>query len=219
VNKVRVVLADDHTIVRKGLRILLEEAGLFDVIAEAEDGYEILDLVAEHQPDVVVMDISMPRLNGLEATRRIKAAFPSIKIVVLTMHLDEEYILQSLHAGAHGYVVKQSAPKDLVLAIEEALKDQVYVSAKLGSQDVEELVRRAQEAMEDGRLASLTRREREILQLIAEGNDVGKIAVMLFISEKTVRAHRSHLMDKLGLHNPASLTRYALQKGIVSIDE
>jgi DNA-binding NarL/FixJ family response regulator len=135
------------------------------------------------------------------------------------MHLDEEYILQSLHAGAHGYVVKQSAPKDLVLAIEEALKDQVYVSAKLGSQDVEELVRRAQEAMEDGRLASLTRREREILQLIAEGNDVGKIAVMLFISEKTVRAHRSHLMDKLGLHNPASLTRYALQKGIVSIDE
>jgi DNA-binding NarL/FixJ family response regulator len=219
VNKVRVVLADDHTIVRKGLRILLEEAGLFDVIAEAEDGYEILDLVEEHQPDVVVMDISMPRLNGLEATRRIKAAFPSIKIVVLTMHLDEEYILQSLHAGAHGYVVKQSAPKDLVLAIEEALKDQVYVSAKLGSQDVEELVRRAQEAMEDGRLASLTRREREILQLIAEGNDVGKIAVMLFISEKTVRAHRSHLMDKLGLHNPASLTRYALQKGIVSIDE
>lgn len=216
--QVRVILADDHTIVRKGLRVLLEEAGFIDVVAEAQDGREILELVARHRPDVVVMDISMPHLNGLEATRRIKNKYPDLKVVVLTMHMDEEYVLQSLNVGANAYIVKRSAPNDLVHAINEALDDRVYVSTQLGSHDVQDLIARSQSKSEHDRYASLTRREREVLQLIAEGNDVGKIATILRINQKTVRAHRSHLMDKLGLHNSASLTRYAIQKGIVAID-
>jgi two-component system response regulator NreC len=216
--KVRIILADDHTIVRKGLRVLLEEAGFIDVIDEAADGHQLLDMVARHKPDVVVMDISMPNMNGLEATRRIRASYPNIKVVILTMHLDEEYVLQSLNAGAHGYVVKQSAPRDLVRAIEQALKGEIYISDQMSSHDPDELVRRSQKTAQHDRYAMLTRREREVLQLIAEGNDVGQIAIMLFISQKTVRTHRSHLMNKLGLHNPAALTRYALQKGIISID-
>jgi DNA-binding NarL/FixJ family response regulator len=218
-SQVRVILAEDHTIVRKGLRVLLQDAGFIDVVAEAEDGHHVLELVQEHQPDIVVMDITMPHLNGLEATRRIKATNPSLKVVILTMHLGEEYVLQSLHAGAHGYVVKQAAPKELVHAIKRALDDKFYISAMMASGDTDELLRRARIPNERDRFASLTSREREVLQLIAEGNDVGQIAVLLYISEKTVRAHRSHLMDKLGLHNPAALTRYALEKGIVSLDK
>lgn len=217
-SSVRVILADDHTIVRKGLRVLLEESGFIDVVAEAEDGHEILNMVDQHSPDVVVMDITMPHLNGLEATRRIKANNPDIKVVVLTMHLSEEYVLQSLRAGAHGYVVKQSAPRDLVLAIQQAVDDQYYVSALMDSQDLDELVKRSRSKPADERYNSLTKREREVLQLIAEGNDIGRIALLLSISEKTVRTHRGHLMDKLDLHNPASLTRYALERGIVSIE-
>ena len=218
-SSVRVILADDHTMVRKGLRALLDDAGHIDVVAEAENGHEVLALADEFVPDVVIMDISMPHLNGLEATQRIKAKFPSIKVIILTMHLDEEYVLRSLHAGAHGYLVKQSAPKELVQAIDNALADQIYVSAQVGNLDIEELMQRSQIPTELDRYTKLTRREREVLQLIAEGHDTGQIAMMLFISEKTVRAHRGHLMDKLGLHNPAALTRYALQKGIVSLDK
>jgi DNA-binding NarL/FixJ family response regulator len=215
---VRVILADDHTIVRKGLRVLLDEAGYMDVVAEAQNGYEVLDLVDKHRPDVVVMDISMPHLNGLEATRRVKANYPGTKVVILTMHLAEEYIVQSLRAGAHGYLVKQSAPKELVHAIDRAVADELYISAEIGDYDIDELILRSQSEVDPDRYASLTKREREVLQLIAEGNEVGQIAMMLFISEKTVRAHRGHLMDKLDLHNPAALTLYALQKGIITLD-
>ena len=216
---VRVILAEDHTIVRKGLRALLDEAGHIDVVGEAQNGHEALALVEEFRPDVVIMDISMPHLNGLEATRRIKSKYPSMKVVILTVHLAEEYILQSLRAGAHGYLVKQSAPRELVQAIDKAIADQIYVSPQVGSHDISELIHRSQRETKHDRYASLTRREREVLQLIAEGNDVGQIAMMLFISEKTVRAHRSHLMNKLGLHNSAALTRYALQRGIIYLDE
>jgi len=216
---VRVILADDHTIVRKGLRALLDEAGHIDVVGEAQNGHEALALAEEFRPDVVIMDISMPHLNGLEATRRIKSKFPSMKVVILTVHLAEEYILQSLRAGAHGYLVKQSAPRELVQAIDKALADQIYVSPEVGSHDINELIYRSQRETEHDRYTSLTKREREVLQLIAEGNDVGQIAMMLFISEKTVRAHRGHLMNKLGLHNAAVLTRYALQRGIIYLDE
>ena len=215
---VRIILADDHTMVRKGLRVLLDDAGYMDVVAEAQNGYEVLDLVDKHRPDVVIMDISMPHLNGLEATRRVKANYPTTKVVILTMHLDEEYILQSLRAGAHGYLVKQSAPKELVHAIDRAVADELYISAEIGDYDIDELIQRSQSKVDPDRYTSLTRREREVLQLIAEGNDVGQIAIMLFISEKTVRAHRGHLMDKLDLHNPAALTLYALQKGIITLD-
>jgi DNA-binding NarL/FixJ family response regulator len=217
-NALRVVLADDHTIVRKGLRALLDDTGYMNVVAEAKDGCEVLDLVDKHRPDVVIMDISMPHINGLEATRRVKSKHPDMKVVILTMHLDEEYIVQSLRAGAHSYLVKQSAPKELVHAIERAMDDELYISAEMGDHVVDELIQRSRSEAEPDRFATLTGREREILQLIAEGNDVGQIAMMLFISEKTVRAHRGHIMDKLDLHNPAALTLYALQKGIITID-
>lgn len=217
-NPLRVVLADDHTIVRKGLRVLLDDTGYMQVVAEAKDGCEVLNLVDQHHPDVVIMDISMPHINGLEATRRVKSKYPEMKVVILTMHLDEEYIVQSLRAGAHSYLVKQSAPKELVHAIERAMDDKLYISAEVGDHDIDDLILRSQSAAEPDRYGTLTTREREILQLIAEGNDVGQIAMMLFISEKTVRAHRGHIMDKLDLHNPAALTLYALQKGIITID-
>ena len=216
---VRVILADDHTMVRKGLRVLLDDADHVNVVAEAQDGHELLDLVDKLRPDVVIMDISMPRLNGLEATRRVKAKYPEMKVVILTMHLDKEYILQSLRAGAHGYLVKQSAPKELVHAIDQAVADELYISAETGDYDIDELIRLSQSEVEHDRYATLTAREREVLQLIAEGNDIGQIAMMLFISEKTVRAHRGHLMDKLDLHNPAALTFYALQKRIITLDK
>ncbi len=216
---VQVILADDHTMVRKGLRALLDEAGHIEVVAEAQNGHDVLELVDELHPDVVVMDISMPQLNGLEATRRLRASYPETKVVILTMHLDEEYILQSLHAGAHGYLVKQSAPKELVQAIDMSLSGEFYVSSQLVSRDIDELIVRAKKEADLDSYLRLTRREREVLQLIAEGHDVGGIAMILSISEKTVRAHRRHLMDKLGLHGPAALIRYALQRGIVSLDE
>lgn len=216
---VHVILADDHTIVRKGLRALLDESEHIDVVAEAQNGRDVLDLVDELQPDVVIMDISMPQLNGLEATRRLKARHPGTKVVILTMHLDEEYILQSLHAGAHGYLIKQSAPKELVQAIDMSLAGEYYISSQLASSDINELIVRAKQEADLDNYTRLTKREREVLQLIAEGHDVGGIAMILSISEKTVRAHRRHLMDKLGVHGPAALTRYALQRGIVSLDE
>lgn len=216
---VQVILADDHTMVRKGLRALLDEAGHIEVVAEAQNGHDVLELVDELHPDVVVMDISMPQLNGLEATRRLRASYPETKVVILTMHLDEEYILQSLHAGAHGYLVKQSAPKELVQAIDMSLSGEFYVSSQLVSRDIDELIVRAKKEADLDSYLRLTRREREVLQLIAEGHNIGGIAMILSISEKTVRAHRRHLMDKLGLHGSAALIRYALQRGIVSLDE
>jgi two-component system response regulator NreC len=218
-SRIRAILADDHTIVRKGLLALLAESGSIEVVAEAEDGREIPDLVDQYQPDVIIMDISMPYLNGIEATRRIRSDNPEIKVVILTMHSDEAYVLECLNAGAHAYVMKQSAPKDLVSAIQQALDDQIYISSELGGNDLDDLIKRSNFTSQRDRYALLTRREREVLQLIAEGNDVGSIGQMLAISEKTVRAHRGHVMDKLRLYNTASLTRYAILKGIVSLEK
>lgn len=215
---IRVLLAEDHTIVRKGLRSLLDGAENITVIAEAADGREAVKLVGTLLPDVVVMDISMPLLNGLEATRQIKECNPETRVVILTMHEDEEYIYQSLHSGAEGYLLKKAAPEQLVAAILAANNGDTFLSPSISRKIVRQYLKAAENEFEHSSLQRLSNREREVLQLIAEGYNVRDIADLLVISEKTVRAHRTNLMNKLNLENTASLILYALRKGIISLE-
>lgn len=214
-NAIRMLLAEDHTIVRKGLRSLLDGAGGIQVVGEAADGREAVDKVRHLLPDVVVMDIAMPGLNGLEATRQIRKQFPKVKVLILTMHADEEHILQILQAGASGYVVKQDAPEELVSAVQTVDRGDLFLSPSISRTVIQEYIRRA-EAMA-GRVSfePLTPREREVLQLIAEGRPPREIAEILRISVKTVETHRAHLMRKLDARSTADLTRYAIRKGII----
>jgi len=214
---VRVLLAEDHTIVRKGLRSLLEGEADIEVVGEAEEGRETLRMTRQLLPDVVLMDISMPGLNGLEATRQIKKAMPSVNVVILTRHANEEYVLQILQAGASGYVLKRAAPTELLLAIRAAHRGEFFLSPAISREVIEEYVQRAAGTAEDGWMR-LTDREREVLQLIAEGHTSGEIGVLLTISEQTVRTHRGNLMDKLDIHSTAELTQYAIRKGVISLD-
>jgi len=216
VSIIRVLLAEDHTIVRKGLRSLLDDEAGIEIVGEAEDGQQTMELVQHLLPDVVLMDITMPVLNGLEATRQIKKLFPQVKVLVLTVHSTEEYIFQVLRAGASGYVVKQAAVSELVQAIRTVYHGDSFLSPSISRQAIEEYGRQA-EAMED-KHDRLTDREREVLQLIAEGRTNREIASRLHVTVKTVEAHRAHLMDKLGLHSTADLTKYALRKGIINPD-
>jgi len=218
-DKIRVLLAEDHTIVRKGLRSLLEgEAGI-EVIGEAEDGREAIKLADKLHPDIVVMDIAMPGLNGLEATRQLKKRFPEMKILILTMHANEEYILQTLKAGALGYLVKKAAPSELISAIKAVYQGNSFLSPSISRKVIDDYIRRADEISEGAEgFEQLTVREREVLQLIAEGRKNWEIAGLLYISIKTVETHRAHIMDKLDIHSTAELTRYAIRKGIISSD-
>ena len=215
-NTVRILIAEDHTIVRKGLCSILKNEKDIDVIGEAENGKEAIKKVEELTPDVVVMDISMPLLNGLEATRQIKRRFPEVKVLILTVHSNEEYISEILKAGASGYLVKKAAPEELVAAIHAVAQGNSFLSPSISKSVIKKFlqVAGAEAGLEKSSL--LTEREREVLQLIAEGHPTRKIAEMLFISVKTVEAHRSHIMEKLDLHNIADLTRYAVRTGIIS---
>jgi len=219
VNTIRILLAEDHTIVRKGLSALLEGEDLIEVVAEASNGYEAIEKVDSLQPDLVVMDISMPQLNGLETTRRSKDRYHDIKVIILTMHANEEYILQGLRAGADGYLVKQTAPDELVAAILAVHQGDSYLSPSISRTVIEEYIRRAATSPTYDRFETLTGREREVLQFIAEGLSMRDIADQLYISEKTARAHRANLMRKLDLNNIAALTLYALRKGVISLDK
>jgi DNA-binding NarL/FixJ family response regulator len=214
---VRVLLAEDHTIVRKGLRALLADEPDIEVIAEAEDGREAVQMAQQSLPDLVLMDLSMPGLNGLEATRQIKRRAPEVKVLVLTRHANEEYVFQILRAGASGYVVKSAAPAELVSAIRAVYRGDSFLSPAISRTVIEEYVRQA-EAMVQDSYEQLTDREREVLQLIAEGHSSREIAERLTLSEKTVRTHRANLMDKLDLHSTAELTQYAIRKGLVCLD-
>lgn len=218
-DKTRVLLAEDHTIVRKGLRSLLDKETGIKVVGEAEDGRKAIVKAEELHPDVVVMDIAMPGLNGLEATRQIKKRFPDMKIIILTMHANEEYILQSLKAGASGYLVKKAAPAELISAINAVHKGDSFLSPSISRTVIDEYIRRSKEISEgEEGFEQLTVREREVLQLIAEGHKTREIAELLYISIKTVETHRSHIMNKLDIHSTAELTRYAIRKGIISSD-
>lgn len=218
-DKTRVLLAEDHTIVRKGLRSLLDKETGIKVVGEAENGRKAIVKAEELHPDVVVMDIAMPGLNGLEATRQIKKCFPDIKILILSMHANEEYILQSLKSGASGYLVKKSAPAELISAINAVYNGHSFLSPSISRMVIDEYIRRSKEISEgEEGFEQLTVREREVLQLIAEGRKTRKIAELLYISIKTVETHRAHIMNKLDIHSTAELTRYAVRKGIISSD-
>jgi len=218
-NKIKVLLAEDHTIVRKGLRSLLDEETNIEVIGEAQDGREAIQKAQQLHPDIVLMDITMPRLNGLEATRQIKKRSPQVKVLALTMHANEEYIFQILQAGASGYVLKQAVVTELVSAIQAVHRGDSFLSPSISKKIIEEYIRQAQPLAEKDDYAKLTNREREILQLIAEGHSNRRIAQLLHISVKTVETHRANLMEKLDLHSTAELTRYAIRKGLISLDQ
>jgi two-component system response regulator NreC len=218
-DKIRVLLVEDHTIVRKGLRSLLDAEPGIEVVGEAEDGREAIQLVGQLHPEVVLMDITMPGLNGLEATRQIKKRFPDVKVLILTVHADEEYVLQVLSAGASGYLVKQAAPAELVSAIHATYRGDSFLSPSISRKVVDQYVRQAGAIAENDSYDKLTDREREVLQLIAEGHSNRRIAEMLCISVKTVETHRAHLMNKLDIHSAAELTTYAIRKGVIGLGE
>lgn len=215
---IKVLLAEDHTIVRKGIRSLLDDEAAIEVVGEAENGRDAVAKTEELLPDVVLMDYTMPILNGLEATRQIKKRFPDVKIVILTMHTDEEYVFQFLQAGAAGYLVKQTAPKELMSAIQTVYQGESYLSPSVSKMVIEEFVRQTQATQVESNYEKLTDREREILQLIAEGFSSKDIATQLHISLKTVGVHRTNLMNKLDIHSVPDLVRYAIRKGIVGLE-
>ena len=215
---VRILLAEDHTIVRKGLRALLEDEPGMEVVGEAQDGREAVEKAGELRPDVVVMDISMPSLNGLEATRQITKRLPEVKVLILTVHTSEEYIFQILRAGASGYVVKNAAPAELVSAIRAVHRGDSFLSPSISQKVIEEYVRQVEAATPEEAYDLLSDREREVLQLVAEEHTNQEIAERLYISVKTVENHRAHLMKKLDIHSTAGLTQYAARRGLVGPD-
>ena len=216
-SKIQILLADDHMIVRKGLASILNNEPGLEVIGEAEDGREAVQKVEELNPDIVVMDISMPQLNGLDATRQIKKRFPDMKILILTMHISDEYVYEVLQAGASGYILKQAAPTELLSAIQSVQQGDIYLSPKVSKTVINEYLKKSQ--IDKIKTESqLTEREREIVQLIAEGNSNREIAEILHISIKTVESHRTKVMEKLDLHSTANITRYAIRKGIISVN-
>ena len=215
-NKIQVLLAEDHTIVRKGLRSFRNTEADIEATGEAQDGREAIEKAQQLHPDVVLMDIAMPFLNGLEATRQIKKRFPEVKVLILTTHTAQEYISQILQAGASGYVVKEAAPAELVSAIEVVYRGDSFLSPSVSKKLIKEYIQQAEARSEENTHNRLTDREREVLQLIAEGHPNREIAELLHISARTVGTHRAHLMEKLDIHSTAELTQYAMRKGVIS---
>ena len=211
---IRVLLADDHALVRAGLSALLKGIAGVEVVAEAGDGREALALIAKHRPHVVLMDIAMPGLNGLEAAARAKKDFPGVRIMVLSMHVNEEYVLQALRAGAAGYLLKGASLQELEMAISAVARGETYLSPAMSKHVVEDYVRLV--GGEASASERLTPRQREILQLIAEGSTTKEIAAKLTLSVKTVETHRTQLMERLDIHDIAGLVRYAVRIGLVT---
>ena len=214
---VRILLADDHRIMRQGLRALLEKEADVEVSGEAEEGRTAVQLARKLKPDVVVMDVGMPDLNGIEATRQIKAEAPAAKVLALSMHADKRFVERMLTAGASGYVLKDDAFEELVGAIRTVAANKIYLSPGIAGAVVEDFVRYSRTAESTGRII-LTPRQREVLQLLAEGKTTKQIASLLYVSRKTVETHRRQIMEKLDIHSIAELTKYAVREGLTSID-
>jgi DNA-binding NarL/FixJ family response regulator len=214
--KIRILLADDHTILRDGIRALLADEPNMVLVGEAEDGRRAVKMACELKPDIVVMDIAMPQLNGLEATRQIKRHLPETNVLILSMHDNEEYIRQVLAAGAMGYILKDAAARELIQAIKTVHRGEAVLSTAITRLVIEDYLRWGDIQPED-ETNSLTPREREVLQLIAEGYTNKQIADILTISIKTVQVHRANLMGKLDLHDRGELIKYAIQKKIIDI--
>ncbi len=209
-----VLLAEDHTLVRTGIRTMLETAARLRVVGEANDGRQAVQLFNELHPDLAILDVTMPSLNGIEAARQIVAEHSGARIIMLSMHNDAQYVLESLRAGAAGYVRKDAAFTELLAAIETVLDGRTYLSPPLAELVANSYIRMARGESATNELAKLSGREREILQLISEGHSSAKIAEMLFISIRTVDTHRQHIMAKLGVHNVAGLTKLAIRHGL-----
>jgi DNA-binding NarL/FixJ family response regulator len=214
---IRVLLADDHALVRAGFRALLQSLPEIEVVAEAGDGREALRLIGLHQPDVVLMDIGMPGLNGLEAAARITQESPQIRVIILSMHATEEYVLRALRAGAVGYLLKDAGTAELELAVKAVVRDETYLSPAVSKHVIADYVQRV--SHKPNSFDQLTPRHREILQLIAEGQTTKEIAQTLNLSAKTVETYRTQLMERLDIHDIAGLVRYAIRTGLITSDK
>jgi DNA-binding NarL/FixJ family response regulator len=212
-NTTRVLLVDDHRLVRAGFCSLLKEIPSVQVVAEANDGREALEMLKRHRPDVVLMDVAMPGLNGLEVVARMRKEFPNTKVIILSMHANEEYVMQALRAGASGYLVKDAAVGELGRAIQAVMEGETYFSPRFSKRTIESYFARIDG--NHGPLERLTPRQREVMQLIAEGNNTKEIAFLLKVSVKTVEAHRTQLMHRLRIYDIPSLVRYAMRAGLV----
>lgn len=212
--RIRVLIADDHGLVRAGIRALLEKQPRMEVVDEACNGREALALATQHRPDVVLVDISMPEINGLEVVRQLERDFPRVRCIILSMHADEEHVWQALKAGAAGYLVKGASLAELELAITSVAQGETYLSPGVSGPVIKEYVRRTSHQGDSP--DSLTARQREILQMIAEGKTTKQMALILGVSVKTIESHRAQLMKRLGLQDVASLVKHALRIGLVS---
>ena len=216
-NPIRILLCDDHLLIRASLKSLIGEFPGIEVVGEASDGREALEHAGRLQPNVVLMDIAMPGLNGLEATRRLVKDYPQVRVVMLSMHADESHVLQALRAGASGYVLKGSAPRELEMAIEAVARGEIFLSPAISKHVIDVYLNRAEGEINS--LDLLTPRQREILQLIAEGKSSKQIAQLLEASVKTIESHRASLMERLDIHDVAGLVRYAIRHGLVSSEK
>ena len=212
---IRLLIVDDHAVLRDALRALLSLSEDIEIVGEASDGTEAIEKVQELEPDVVVMDLGMPKMDGLEATRRISKKYPRVKVLVLTQHDNKEYILSAIKAGASGYVPKKALGAELMSAIRSVYQGQSFLYPSAAAALIDDYVHRVEER---DPYDTLTGREREVLKLIAEGHTSRKIAEMLFISLKTVQGHRTKVMEKLDIHNRTELIKYAMRKGLLTMD-
>jgi DNA-binding NarL/FixJ family response regulator len=211
-SSVRIVLAEDQRLIRAGIRALLKEVAGAQVVAETGDGREALRLIAEEQPDVVLLDISMPGLNGLEVAARVAKDFPLVRVIILSVHTAEEFVSKALNAGVSGYLLKEADPMELHLAIQSVMEGKVYLSPAVTRQVLKS-------GRDEEPVPELTSRQKEIVQMLAEGNSVKEIAKTLDLSVKTIETHRAQIMQRLDIHDLAGLVRYAIRKGIVEAGE
>ena len=216
--RIRVLIADDHTILREGIRLLLRGQPDIDVVGEASDGRDAYFKVEELRPDVVLMDIGMPVLNGLDATQQIRRTFPDTKVLILTQHDNDEYVYRILQAGASGYVLKRAAGAELVSAIRGVDHGNAFLYPSMAKGLLNDYLKRAEAGQEKASYDGLTERERQILKMIADGCTNQQIADLLCLSVKTVQAHRGHLMEKLNMHDRTELVKYAIRKGIIKVE-
>jgi two-component system response regulator NreC len=215
-DKLRILLGDDHTLLRQGLRKILEERRDWEVVAEASDGRDAVRQATALQPEVAILDIGMPLLNGIEATRQITRRSPGIHVLILSMHSNEAYITQALHAGARGYLLKDSADTDLIRAVSAVAAGKSFFSPAVAKIMLDDYVRQRSEKGAVDRFESLSEREREVFQLVAEGHSNKEVADLLSISPATVETHRAHILQKLDVHNTAELVLYAVRRGVIS---
>ncbi|MBZ0183508.1 MAG: response regulator transcription factor [Melioribacteraceae bacterium] len=219
--KIKVFLADDHNLIRAGIKSLISELSGIEVIGEAEDGREAIDKIIELKPDIVLLDIKMKELNGLEVTARLNKEYPDVLIIILSMHSNEEYVVQALKAGASGYLLKDSLPSELEIAIKSVMKGKTYLSPTVSQKLVTDYLKRVSDTDADtekdlGVFDLLTARQREVLQLIAEGNSTKEIADKLHVSIKTIETHRAQIMERLQIFNLQGLVKYAIKTGLIS---